>query len=336
LKLLDFAPWRLGLYCTPESVGTRAGFYLSSHFQAIFSAEQRRPVAYEALIRATSADGLSIAPPQLFESVPAGEARTMFDRQCRSLQVEKFIGLGDARSWLFLNLDPYVAVDSRRFGPLFAQMLESHGFPANRVAVELTESPLLDEERLASAVDYYRELGCHIVVDDFGAGHSNFDRIWRLKPHVVKIDREMTRRVTTEPVARRMFAGIVSVLHDAGALVCVEGIETEDQALCAAEANADLLQGYYFARPAETLVAEDVCRDVFDHLREVSAQRRPNEAADATSGSTPMTRVRKPFWHCRMAWNTGRRRRDSVNLTPTYKEKPGTSGRLSLMKRSFH
>jgi EAL domain-containing protein (putative c-di-GMP-specific phosphodiesterase class I) len=302
VKLLEFAPWRLGLYCAAESVGTPAGFYLSSHFQAIFSAAQQRPIAYEALVRATGTNGLSIAPPQLLGSVPEGEARTKFDRQCSRLQVEKFIGLGDARSWLFLNLDPYVAVEGRRFGPFFAQMLESLGFPANRVAVELTEAPLQTDGCLASAVDYYRELGCHIVIDDFGAGHSNFDRIWQLKPHIVKIDREMTRRVTTDPIARRMFTGIVSVLHDAGALVCVEGIETKDQALCAIDARADLLQGFYFARPAETLVAEDACRDVFDHLRETPARRRLNEAAENASRSAPILgRSWAPSWRRRTA-----------------------------------
>jgi hypothetical protein len=115
-------------------------------------------------------------------------------------------------------------------------------------------------------MEYYRELGCVIVLDDFGAGHSNFDRIWRLNPDIVKIDREMTRRVTVEPLARRMFAGIVSVLHEAGALVCVEGIETEDEALCATDANADLVQGHYFASPATELVEEGCARDTFTRL----------------------------------------------------------------------
>src|SRR5262245_63098821 len=115
-------------------------------------------------------------------------------------------------------------------------------------------------------MEYYRELGCVIVLDDFGAGHSNFDRIWRLHPDVVKIDREMTRRVTVEPLARRMFNGIVSVLHEAGALVCVEGIETEDEALVATDANADLLQGRFFASPVHELPAEDACRDMFTSL----------------------------------------------------------------------
>src|SRR5438093_6479475 len=152
------------------------------------------------------------------------------------------------------------------FGPFFSQMLQSGGFPAHRVGVELIEMPFEDEKRLAAAIEHYRELGCLIVIDDFGAGYSNFDRIWRLKPDVVKIDREMTRRVAVEPLARRMFTGIVSLLHEAGALVCVEGIENEAEALCATDADADLMQGNYFARPAAEPPPQRACDDLFARL----------------------------------------------------------------------
>jgi EAL domain-containing protein (putative c-di-GMP-specific phosphodiesterase class I) len=239
---------------------------LSSAFQPIFSPAHRRAVAFEGLIRARDKRGRVVPPLELFSEVPAGETRILLDRQCRSLHVSNFMRFGEERSWLFLNVDPYVAIEGRQYGSFFAGMLRAAGLSPHRVAVELIESPLADEGRLAAAMEYYRELGCIIVLDDFGAGHSNFDRIWRLNPDIVKIDREMTRRVTVEPLARRMFNGIVSVLHEAGALVCVEGIETEDEALCATDANADLLQGHYFASPASELPAEDVCRDTFTQL----------------------------------------------------------------------
>jgi hypothetical protein len=145
-------------------------------------------------------------------------------------------------------------------------MLEENGLSPHRVAVELIETPFDDQKRLVNAVEHYHELGCLVVIDDFGAGYSNFDRIWQLKPDIVKIDREMTRRVTVEPMARRMFAGIISVLHEAGALVCVEGIETEGEALCATEANADLLQGNFFALPALRPPAEHACDELFGRL----------------------------------------------------------------------
>lgn len=309
MKLLDLAPWRMGLNWTAQGVGAPGGLRLSSHFQAIFGAAERRPIGYEALIRATRGDGLAVEPAQLLRSVPEGAERANLDRQCRRVQVEKFIRLGDARSRLFLNLDPQVAVEGPRFAGFFSEVLETHGLPAERVAIELTESSLPSEERLAVAMDYYRDLGCLIVVDDFGAGHSNFERVWRLKPDIVKIDREMTRRLSTNTVARRMLGGIVSVLHDAGAMVCVEGIETEDQALCAIDAGADQLQGYYFARPAETLVDEAACRDVFDHLRDVSARRR-NEASVASGIPHSISRrSRNLLRHSRTAGNVIRLRR---------------------------
>jgi EAL domain-containing protein (putative c-di-GMP-specific phosphodiesterase class I) len=300
VKLLDFAPWRLGLSWTAQGAGSPHGFRLSTHFQAIYSAAECRPMGYEALIRATRGDGLAIEPAQLLGSVPEGAARASLDRQCRRVQVERFTRLGDKQTRLFLNLDPHVLVEGPRFGAYFAEVLEAHGLPAERVAVELTESPLPSEERLASAIEYYRDLGCLIVVDDFGAGHSNFDRVWRLKPDIVKIDREMTRRLSSNSVARRMLAGIVSVLHDAGAAVCVEGIETEDQAISSLDAGADLVQGYYFSRPGDALVAEAATRDVFDHLRDVSARRRHEASTHVHSISR---RSRNLLRHARAAGN---------------------------------
>ena len=264
--MMDLAPPLLDKYTAQGGRGDLEQFSLSSHFQPIFSLAHRRPVGYEGLIRATDPQGRPVRPYELFSKAPHGEARIRLDRQCRALHVRNFGKLGNARSWLFLNVDPQVATEGPRFGSFFAEMLASNDFPAHRVAVELIETPFEDELRLASAVEYYRKLGCLVVIDDFGAGYSNFDRIWRLRPDIVKIDREMTRRVTVEPLARRMFTGIVQVLHEAGALVCVEGIETEAEALCAIDANADLIQGDYFAPGSSELLAENARSEMFARL----------------------------------------------------------------------
>lgn len=281
--MVDLAPPLLEKYIAQGGHGAGEELRLSSHFQPIFSLAHRRPVGYEGLIRATDSGGRSVSPHELFSKAPHGEARIVLDRQCRALHVRNFQKFGNPSSWLFLNVDPQVATEGPRFGSFFAEMLESNDFPAHRVAVELIETPFEDEGRLASAVEYYRKLGCLVVIDDFGAGYSNFDRIWQLKPDIVKIDREMTRRVTVEPLARRMFTGIISVLHEAGALVCVEGIETEGEALCATEANADLLQGNYFAAPAVRPAAERASKELFGRLftqfREESAEFRDRRRA---------------------------------------------------------
>src|SRR5262245_5486057 len=262
--------------------GSRREYRLATHFQPIFSLAHRRPVGYEALIRGTDSDGRTYLPAELLAQAPAGVARMQLDRQCRALHVSSFRRLRDEVSWLFLNVDPHIAVQGHRVGS-FAQMLEENCLSPQRVAVELIETPFDDEKRLVTAVAHYRELGCLVVIDDFGAGYSNFDRIWQLRPDIVKIDREMTRRVSVEPLARRMFAGIISVLHEAGALVCVEGIETESEALCATDSNADLLQGNYFASPALRPPPEHACDALFARLfgafREDTAEFRARQRA---------------------------------------------------------
>jgi EAL domain-containing protein (putative c-di-GMP-specific phosphodiesterase class I) len=264
--MVDLAWPLLDKYTTQGERGAREEFRLSSHFQPIFSLAHRRPVGYEGLIRATDQRGRPVSPYELFSKAPHGDARVELDRQCRALHVRNFNQLGNSSSWLFLNVDPQVATDAARSGSFFSEMLDSNSFPAHRVAVELIETPFEDEKRLSAAVEYYRKLGCLVVIDDFGAGYSNFDRIWRMRPDIVKIDREMTRRVTVEPLARRMFTGIISVLHEAGALVCVEGIETEAEALCAIDANADLIQGDYFAPGRAELLPENARRELFARL----------------------------------------------------------------------
>ena len=249
-----------------NDAGSALGCTLSSQFQPIFSLAHRRPVGYEGLIRALDGGGATVSPAELFRRAPRGAPRIDLDRRCRSLHVQSFMQAGAQRGWLFLNVDPYVAIEGPRYGSFFEHMLHENNLAPHRVAVELIESQVMSEASLAAAVDYYREMGCVIVIDDFGAGYSNFDRIWRLRPNIVKIDREMTRRIGVEARVRYMFSGIVSVLHQAGALVCVEGIETEHEALCALDAGADLVQGHLFARPAAQLIEENTCNSLFSRL----------------------------------------------------------------------
>lgn len=54
-------------------------------------------------------------------------------------------------------------------------LLAEVGFPAHRVVVEVLEEAVRDTDEFQSAVDFFRELGCLIALDDFGAGSSNFE-----------------------------------------------------------------------------------------------------------------------------------------------------------------
>jgi EAL domain-containing protein (putative c-di-GMP-specific phosphodiesterase class I) len=125
------------------------------------------------------------------------------------------------------------------------------------VCFEILEAGCADEARLREAVSAYRALGVSVAMDDFGIAHSNFDRIVRLRPDIVKIDRSLlSDAMIGETRSRRVLAALVELVHEANARVAIEGIENAAEALVALEAKADFVQGYHFGLPGAELADE--------------------------------------------------------------------------------
>lgn len=227
-------------------------FKLHSAFQPIYSLSHERVIGYEALIRGNRA-GQSVTPWEIFSSTSGFEQTVQLDRLCRIIHIRNFQQHINDNAWLFLNINPKVVVGGRHFGSFFGELLESTGIPPQRIVVEILENAIKDEELLAETVAYYRNMGCLIALDDFGSGHSNFDRIMRIQPDIVKMDTQMIRQAGSNVVARRIMPNLVEMLHEAGCLVLMEGVETEEEALIALDSNVDFVQGFYFARPAEPM-----------------------------------------------------------------------------------
>lgn len=278
------------------------GFQLSSAFQPIYGLAHGRPVGYEALLRATDAAGTPVAPLQVFASAETLEDIVLLDRTSRILHTRNYRPLAGDERWLFLNVTPQVVVQGRRYGSFFAELLQRSGLAPAQVVVEILENTISDEALLAESVRYYKELGCLVAIDDFGTGHSNFDRILRLAPDMVKLDRGLIQQGRHNPVARRMLPSLVTLLHEAGCLVVLEGIEDETEALLALEADADFAQGYYFAHPAPAADIRGVSRATFDHLN-----RNAHAALhhDTARRSHALQAVLPSFRQCSSAYAAG-------------------------------
>lgn len=225
-------------------------FQLRSHYQPIFSLSHRRAVGYEALVRPVDAQGQALSPLTLFSSVHCDEDLIFLDRLCRNIHVRNFLAAQDPDTWLFLNINPRVVVRAGQTAPFFQALLDQYQIPASRIVVEILENEIADEGQLAETVSYYASLGCLVAIDDFGAGYSNFDRIWRLGPDLVKLDRTMLVQASTHARVRRVLPTLVSLLHETGCVTLIEGVETEEEALIATDSGIDLVQGYFFGRPA--------------------------------------------------------------------------------------
>ena len=246
-----------------QTVGNFASLTLRSHFQPIFSVAHSRTVGFEGLMRVADADGNVIAPLDVFaRNLP--RVLTL-DRLASAVHAQNFHKL-DAPGWLFLNMNTEVFLASVHGRVFLTELLGAAGISPNRVVIEILEQGVQNELQLGEAVQFFRKQGYLIALDDFGAGHSNFDRVWNLQPDIVKLDRSMIAQAGNNLRIRRMMPVMVQLLHEAGSLVLMEGIETAGEALMAMDADADFVQGYYFAVPAATLPAEENSRALFDRL----------------------------------------------------------------------
>lgn len=256
------------------TVGHYQGMQLSSVFQPLFAARDLKAFAHEALLRVRDGRGQSLSPAAAFAvPVTAGEV-VYFDRLCRIVHALNFVAQADPNAELFLNVSGrhLLSLAGGAHGETFERLLGMCGLTPERIILEVLEARVDDIGHLNEAVEAYRKRGYRVAIDDFGCEHSNFDRLWRLTPDIVKLDRSLIVQGTTNARARRILPKIIEIIHDLGARVVCEGIEDAAQHALAIDAGADLLQGYYYAMPAPELVSQAASPAAA--LRGPSAERR--------------------------------------------------------------
>lgn len=239
---------------------------LNSAFQPIFSIAHRKAVGYEGLLRAYDAEGNYVSPGQVMQLPQSSREHLALDRSCRLLHAQNFSQQHSGDCWLFLNLNSQCLVAERPDEGFMRSLMSQTGLPPRRIVIEILESEISDRAYLKELITHFRQLGCLIAIDDFGAGHSNFDRVWELQPDIVKIDRNLVRQAGISLKAERILTGIVALIHEAGSLVVVEGVENQREALVAISSNADMVQGFYFARPEASIEQEHGFADRIDEL----------------------------------------------------------------------
>ncbi len=225
---------------------------LDSVFQPIVSGLDGRTTAHEALLRARSSTNVAVTPAGAFELPDTPAAVVYLDRLCRMVHAVNFFHLGAQRGDLFLNVDfrHVLSVESGDHGRTMETLLGYCGLAPRQVVLEVIESHIDDLALLEQAILGYRRRGFRVAIDDFGAHDSNFDRLWRLTPDVVKIDRTLVVQAISNPRARRILPKIVDIIHELGATVVCEGIETSLQDELARDSGADLLQGFIYGKPS--------------------------------------------------------------------------------------
>lgn len=95
-----------------------------------------------------------------------------------------------------------------------------------------------------------RELGVKFAVDDFGSGHASLTTLLTLHPDYVKIDKRLVIEGTTGTTGPSPFLVTISELCQRLKIATIaEGVETRETVDIMVGLGADILQGFFFAKP---------------------------------------------------------------------------------------
>jgi EAL domain-containing protein (putative c-di-GMP-specific phosphodiesterase class I) len=207
--------------------------------QPIVNLSSGRAVGYEALCRFHG----SIQPPDVL----------LADAYRVGLSSELEVALAGAALELLPSLprDTYLSVNVGAELLASPQMCQLMQGPMNQVVFEMTEQrAMTDYPATIAAVARLRDAGGRLAVDDTGAGFSSLSHILRLQPDIVKLDRELTAGIDTDPVRQALAAALVNFSSTSGATIVAEGIEHAQQLQVVRNLGIPHGQGFHIGRPA--------------------------------------------------------------------------------------
>ncbi len=237
----DYRP----LGCGECAGGRVLDFDFTMAFQPIVNTATHEVFAHEALAR-----GLHEEPAgQVLAQVNDGN-RYRFDQTCRAKAVRLAARLG-MPSLLSINFMPKAVYRPELCIRTTLEAAETHGFPVERIILEITESEKVDDHaHLRDIVNHYAACGFKTAIDDFGAGYAGLNLLSEIQTDIIKLDMALIRNIDGDKVRQAIVKGILQVCRDLAVTVIAEGVETREDLTVLQSFGVELFQGYHFAKPA--------------------------------------------------------------------------------------
>ena len=214
-------------------------------YQPIVRLSTRSVYAYEALVRGPQGEPASTVLAQVNDS-----NRYRFDQACRIKAVEGAARLG-MREYLSINFLPNAVYRPEVCIQSTFKAARKHDFPIERIIFEVTEGERVDDRpHLVNIFKEYSRFGFRTAIDDFGAGYAGLNLLAEYQPDLIKIDMDLVRNIDTDKPRQAIVAGIAATCMQLDIEILAEGVETRAERDYLARAGIDLMQGYWFAKPA--------------------------------------------------------------------------------------
>jgi EAL domain-containing protein (putative c-di-GMP-specific phosphodiesterase class I) len=211
-------------------------------FQPIIDLTRGTVVGYESLTRF---DGYPVSNP---EEWFAAARRVGRSASLEAMALRKTLAARDQlppNTFLAANVGPDV-LDH----PEVLKVLGSHR-NLSGVVIELTEHARIDSYvSLEPALNRLRSAGAMIAIDDAGAGYAGLQHLIGIRPHIIKLDRNLISGIDRDETKRALVEMIGTFASRIDAWVLAEGIEHLGELDAVISLGVPMAQGYLMGRPA--------------------------------------------------------------------------------------
>ncbi len=227
---------------------------LRLHLQPLHELVTGRLRALEALVRLDDPE-LGLLGPERF--IPIAE-ETGLVAEIDHWMVDAALRVvgSDPRFSLDPELRVAVNVSGRTlerpdFTARLSETLDRLGADPGRLAIEITESCLLDDDGgTLATLRGLRGRGITVCIDDFGTGYSALSYLQTFQVDVLKVDQAFVAALAAPgDQARATLTAIITMAHALGLVVVAEGVETGEQRDTLVALGCDWAQGWHYGHP---------------------------------------------------------------------------------------
>jgi EAL domain-containing protein (putative c-di-GMP-specific phosphodiesterase class I) len=155
------------------------------------------------------------------------------------------------QSKIFINFTPTSIYDPKNCLQTTLRAVDESTLSREQIVFEVIESEnVADPNHLRDILDFYREQGFQVALDDVGSGYSSLNMISRLRPDFMKLDRELVSGLHQDNYKAMIAKKLLETAQELGVHTIAEGVEEEGEFEWLCENGADFVQGYFIARPA--------------------------------------------------------------------------------------
>ena len=223
---------------------------LTTHFQPIVSAEDTSQIfGQEALLRGFDEQGNLIYPEQIFSHAQDTGLVFQLDALARQTAIRE-ARKHSIKEPIFINFSPTAVYDPTTCLRMTVHEISEAGIPHNNVVFVLMESEQPpDIKHLIKILNFYKDAGFQIALDDIGTGYSNLNLIYELRPDFMKLDRNLICNVHQDAYKAFIVEKLLEIAQHFNIKTIAEGVESLEELDWIRQRGATLVQGFLIAKP---------------------------------------------------------------------------------------